>query len=71
MICINDNESDIMTVDGLMEYLSIGKTTAYKLLKSGKIKVVRIGKLYRIPKKSVDEYIEKSRNQLKLEAIEH
>lgn len=61
MFFLDEKESDIMTVDGLMKYLTIGKTTAYKLLKSGKIKAVRIGKLYRIPKKSVDEYIEKYR----------
>ena len=39
MICFNENGNDVMTVEGLMEYLSIGKTTAYKLLKSGKIKI--------------------------------
>lgn len=61
MFCLDEKESDIMTVDDFMEYLSVGKTTAYKLLKSGKIKTVRIGRLYRIPKKSVDEYIEKYR----------
>ena len=62
MFCFDEKESDVFTVEGLMEYLSIGKTTAYKLLKSRKIKAIRIGRLYRIPKKSVDEYIENMRN---------
>ncbi len=48
---------DIMTVEGLMDYLGIGRTTAYKLLRSGKIKVLRIGRIYRISKESVDEYV--------------
>ena len=48
---------DIMTVEGLMDYLGIGRTTAYKLLQSGKIKVLRIGRIYRISKESVDEYV--------------
>ena len=61
MIYLNENQSDVFTVDDLTEYLSIGKTTAYKLLKSKKIKAVRIGKLYRIPKKAVDEYLEATR----------
>lgn len=52
---------EIMTIDELMEYLAIGRTTAYKLMKSGKIKALRIGRLYRIPKKSVDEYVEQMR----------
>ena len=62
MFCFEEKETDVLTVEDLMEYLSIGKTTAYKLLKSRKIKAVRIGRLYRIPKKSVDEYIEDMRN---------
>lgn len=52
---------DILDINQFMEYLNIGKTTAYKLLRSGEIKVFRIGKVYKIPRKSVDEYIEKKR----------
>ena len=47
----------IMDVEGLMDYLNIGRTTAYKLLKSKKIKALRIGRIYRISKQSVDEYV--------------
>lgn len=57
MICLEEKKSKVFTVEELMEYLSIGRTTAYKLLRSGKIKTLRIGKLYRIPKKAVDDYI--------------
>lgn len=53
---------EILTVETLMEYLAIGKTTAYALLKSGKIKAFKIGRIYKIPKKSVDEYVEQMRN---------
>ena len=56
MFC-EEEYGDIMTVDGLMDYLNIGRTTAYKLLKSGKIKVLRIGRIYRISKASVEEYV--------------
>ena len=52
------NESgNILTVEELMKYLSIGRTTAYKLLQSGKIKTLRIGRIYRISQKSVDDYV--------------
>ena len=54
---------DILDLKQFMEYLNIGRTTAYKLLQSGEIKVFRIGKVYKIPRKSVDEYIEKKRNK--------
>lgn len=52
-----EGSKDIMDVEGLMNYLNIGRTTAYKLLKSKKIKALRIGRIYRISKASVDEYV--------------
>lgn len=53
-----EKRKDIMNVEGLMDYLNIGRTTAYKLLKSKKIKALRIGRIYRISKQSVDEYVQ-------------
>ena len=58
MLCEQEH-GDIRTVEDLMAYLNIGRTTAYKLVKSGKIKVLRIGHIYRISKKSVEEYVRK------------
>ncbi len=54
-----DEYGDIMTVEDLMAYLNIGRTTAYKLLQSGKIKVLRFGRIYRLSKASVQEYVRK------------
>ena len=54
---------DILDLKQFMEYLNVGRTTAYKLLKSGEINVFRIGKVYKIPRKSVDEFIEKKRHK--------
>lgn len=48
---------DIVSVEALCKMLNIGKNTAYALLRNGKIKFVRIGKVYKIPKKYVIEYI--------------
>lgn len=55
-----NNYDDILTVDQLMELLYIGRNTAYKLLNSGKIKGFRVGngKNWRIPKESVEEYVD-------------
>ena len=52
--------NDILTVEELCEVLRIGKNTAYKLLKNNDIKSVKIGKIYKIPKKSVRKYLEKN-----------
>ena len=54
-----DEYGDIMTVEDLMAYLNIGRTTAYKLLQSGKIKVLRLGRIYRLSKASVQEFVRK------------
>ena len=46
-------------VDDLMEVLSIGRNTAYELIRSGKIHSVRIGTNYRIPWDAQEEYLTK------------
>ena len=54
------NYKDILSVEDLCEILSIGKNTAYRLLKSSEIKSVRIGKVYKIPKEYLINYLKKS-----------
>lgn len=49
---------EVMTIEQFMDYLSIGKNTAYKILNSGQIKSFKIGRVHKIPKISVDEYIQ-------------
>jgi excisionase family DNA binding protein len=49
--------NDILTVEELCEVLKIGKNTAYILLKSGEIKSVKIGRVYKIPKKNIIKYL--------------
>lgn len=53
----NDELSDLITVDELCEWLSIGKNAAYTLLNSGKIKAFRIGRIWKISRAAVVEYI--------------
>lgn len=56
-----DNENELLSIEQLCEKLFISRTTAYKLLQSGEIKSFKLG-TYKIPAKSVDEYIQ---NKLK------
>lgn len=51
---------ELITLEELQTILSIGKNTAYDLLRTKKIKAFRIGRVWKIPKKSVEEYIIKS-----------
>ena len=52
-----ENYTDILSVGQLCPALDIGRNTAYKLLNSGTIKSIRIGKTHKIPKIWVMEYI--------------
>lgn len=47
----------LITVDELCELLMIGKNAAYQLLSSGKIKCFRIGRAWKIPRESLDDFI--------------
>lgn len=48
-----ENYPDILTLEDLMEILHIGKVFAYKLVKSKKVKAIKIGREYKITKESV------------------
>ena len=50
--------SDLVTVEELCEMLMIGKNAAYRLLNSGAIKAIRIGRIWKIPKQSIVEFIQ-------------
>ena len=53
---LNDYQ-DIMTVPEIAEILYIGKNRVSELLESGTIKGFRIGRVWKIPKKALEEYI--------------
>lgn len=48
---------DIMTISDVAEALFIGKNRTYELLNKGIIKGFRIGRVWKIPKEAVREYI--------------
>lgn len=52
-------ENEIMRFEEVMEFLSIGKNTLYNLLNNREINAFKIGKVWKIPKKSVEEHIER------------
>lgn len=55
-------ENEIMKFEEVMEYLNIGKNTLYRLLNNGEINAFKIGKVWKIPKKSVEDYVNKKVN---------
>jgi len=53
-----------VAIPDLMKMLNIGRNTAYRLLQNGKLKSIKIGKQYRIPKRFIIEYLECYQNAL-------
>lgn len=46
-----------LQVEDLMPILGIGRNTAYELVRSGKIRSIRIGRQLRIPKDALVAYL--------------
>lgn len=48
---------DLLNVDELCEILAIGKNSAYTLLNKGELKAFKTGRIWKIPKISIENYI--------------
>ena len=48
---------DVITIEDVQKMLKIGRNVAYGLLKNGRIKTIKVGKKYIIPKKSVIDFL--------------
>ena len=49
----------VLHVKELAEILSVSQNTAYALVRSGQIRSIRTGQIYRIPRDSLIEYLSK------------
>lgn len=55
---MNNDYTELLIVEELCNLLKISPTTAYRLVSSGDIKCFRIGRVWRIPRECVNEYIQ-------------
>ena len=55
---VTSEESTVMTVPELAEYLGIGRNSAYELLRTKTIRGFRIGKVWKVSKDAVDREYE-------------
>jgi len=53
-----ENYKDVVNIEDLTQMLGIGKNKAYKLINSGIIKSFKIGKIHKIPKVWIMDYIQ-------------
>lgn len=47
----------VMTVEEVSKVLRIGRSNTYALVRSGQIRSVRVGRIYRVPKSAVEDYL--------------
>lgn len=52
-----NDPNDLITIDELCSILSIGRNAAYTLLKEQKIKAFRIGRVWKISRLAVEDFI--------------
>lgn len=54
-----EDAPDVLTVEQMSEVLGIGRTTAYQVIRRGRVRTVRTGRLIKIPKTAIAEILEK------------
>ena len=54
------NEPDVLLVKDLERILHLGRNSAYQLVSSGRIKSVKVGTKYLIPKNFVIDFLSKA-----------
>ena len=59
---MENTSSTLITVEEVCESLMIGKNAAYRLLGEGKLKGFRIGRIWKIPRESLIEFINRQYN---------
>jgi excisionase family DNA binding protein len=62
---MKSTEKMVVEIDDLCTMLGVGKNTAYSLLTSGEIDAFKIGAVWKIPVKSIENYIDNKCNQYK------
>ena len=56
---MRDTDVTLLTVNELAEILRIGRSSAYELCRQNQFPVVRIGKVIRIPKQALNEWLDR------------
>lgn len=57
------SESHCYTVQDLQDILGVGRKSVYSLLKRDEFRWIRVGTVYRIPKRNFDEWLESGNSE--------
>lgn len=55
-----ERRDDFMTVAEVAAIMRVSKMTVYRLVHSGELPAVRVGRSFRVPATAVDEYLRQS-----------
>lgn len=56
---------DVLTVEELADELRISRSLAYKLVSTGEIRAVRLGRAWRVPRHVLDELLSNGNGEAK------
>ena len=57
---------DVLTISQVAQALGIGRKAAYSLVHENKLGCVRVGKIIKVPKFCLEEYLQTARENVKL-----
>ncbi len=51
------NETELLTIQQVMSYLHVADETVYRYIRSGKLKAIRVGGLWRVSREALGEFL--------------
>ena len=63
MLWLNNGGDKMLTVTEVAKQFSVSRQTVLKWINNGKIKAVKVVKVYRIPKEEIDRLLDKQRKE--------
>jgi len=57
---VNEDKGKFLTVAEVAEIMRVSKMTVYRLVHSGELPAVRVGRSFRVNENAVNEYLESS-----------
>ena len=49
---------ELLTVQQVMDIIKVADETVYRYIRTGKLKAVRVGGLWRVPQSALDEFLQ-------------
>lgn len=57
MIAPRPNLGEMYEPEAIADALRVGRATVYRLIHSGELKAIKIGRQYRVPQSALNEYL--------------